>query len=150
MGSSYGIIKLDIYISYYETMKCIEDLENNLMKLNYHIMNSSLLLNAIKESNAEILEKYINNIIQETKFVIICVNKNILKSYSQVIETNALISNNFHDNKIIYLMLESDYTLDNSDIKYSSKHNNWYPFYDDNSRKETYNKLLNILSVNLL
>ena len=149
MGSSYGIIKLDIYLSYCESTKCIEDLENNLVMLKYNLMNSSVLLKAVKEQSGKILENYINSVIKETKIVIICVTKNIYKSYNQSIELNSLVSNNFDHNQIIYLIMESQFTPDNSYIKHVVK-DNWYPFYDDNTRIKTYEKLLNILSVNIL
>lgn len=149
MGSSCGIIKLDIYLSYCESVKCIEDLENNLVMLNYNVMNSSVLLNKVKEQPVETLQNYINSIIKETKIVIICATKNIYKSYNQSIELNSLVGNNFDHNKIIYLILESDFTPDNSYIKHLVK-DNWYPFYDDNTRNKTYEKLLNILSINIL
>jgi hypothetical protein len=144
MGNSCNLIKYDIYISYPEENENIILFENNLKLLNLSILNSSQLINNITLKN-DVLQKYIKTIIDnnDIQYIFICISKNICKTVSQIIETNEFITNELLDkNKIIYLMLDEDFTPLNSYITHSIKDNKWYPFYNKYYVEDSYNKIL--------
>jgi len=149
MGASSSIIiKIDIYISFCEKTENIVEYENKLKTYHNYILDSSLLINEIKEKfDSTKLDNIINYIISQTKFVIICVTKDIYKSFNQSLEMNSLISNNYNINKIIYLMFDIDFTPDNSYIKHVVN-KNWFPYYDEITREDSFSKILTILSQN--
>jgi hypothetical protein len=152
MGNSYSLIKYDIYISYPEEDKNITIFENNLKSLNLNVLNSSLLINNINLQK-ELLQKYIKSIINnnELQYIFVCVSKNIFNTFSQIIETNEFITNELIDNnKIIYLILDEDFTPLNSYIKHSIRNNKWYPFYNKTTIEDSYNKILEDLIYVLL
>lgn len=148
MGNSYSLINYDIYISYPEENENITIFENNLKSLNLSILNSSLLINNINLQK-DVLQKYIKSIINnnELQYIFVCVSKNICKTVSQIIETNEFSTNDLvDDNKIIYLILDEDFTPLNSYLKYSVRNNKWYPFYDKSTIEDSYNKILKDLT----
>lgn len=144
MGAAGSMLALDIYISFRQSNEYIEELELLFKQDNKRILNSSILLNTAKEIPSKILTQYIDNLIEHTKYVIICVTKEMYNSYYQTLEINTLLSNEFKKDNIIYLMLEADFTPENSFIKHVIKEN-WYPFYDKETRYNSYQKIKNII-----
>ena len=146
MGSASSILNIDIYISYPEKNKYIDFLENQLNTLNYNIVNSSLLKSSINEIASNEVSKYIKTIMEKTTFVIICLSKNTVKSYSQSFELNELIENlSFDKDKIIYLLMDSDYIpINNKSLEIYLKNKKWFPFYDEETCS---NYIDNILSI---
>ena len=139
-----NLIKYDIYISFSEENENITLFENNLKLLKFNILNSSLLINNIKLPT-DVLEQHVKSIINnnELQHIFICVSKNIYKSFSQIIETNEFIINELVDkDKIIYLILDEEFTPLNSYIEYLIGNKKWYPFYNKSTVEESYNKIL--------
>ena len=147
MGSASSILNIDIYISYPEKNKYIDFLENQLNTLNYNIVNSSLLKSSINEIASNEVSKYIKTIMEKTTFVIICLSKNTVKSYSQSFELNELIENlSFDKDKIIYLLMDSDYIpSNNKSLEIYLKNKKWFPFYDEETCSNYIDKILSIV-----
>jgi hypothetical protein len=148
MGATSSIVNFDIYISYPEKNEYIDFLENQLKSLNYNVINSSLLKNSINEEiTSSEIRKYMETIIEKTRFVIICLSKNSVKSYSQSFELNELIENTSLDkNKIIYLMIDDTYKLNNYNyIENYIKNKRWFAFYDEETSNNSIDKILSIV-----
>ena len=148
MGNSCSLIKYDIYISYPKENENINLFENNLKSFNLTTLNSSLLINNISLPN-HILENFIKNIINnnEIQYIFVFVSKKIHSTFSQILEMNEFIINDLVDkNKIIYLMLEEDFTPLNSYLTNSISINKWYPFYNKFTIEDSYNKIVKNLT----
>jgi hypothetical protein len=148
MGATSSIVNFDIYISYPEKNEYVDFMENQLKSLNYNVINSSLLKNSINEEiTSSEIRKYMETIIEKTRFVIICLSKNSVKSYSQSFELNELIENTSLDkNKIIYLMIDDTYKLNNYNyIENYIKNKRWFAFYDEETSNNSIDKILSIV-----
>ena len=143
MGSANSMVCIDVYISYPDKTKYIELLENNLKSLNYYVINSSIVKNSINEiPSSQEISKNINLLLEKTNFIIICLSNDSFKSYSQSFELNEIIENvNFDKNKIIYLILDEN----NENLENYIKNKRWYPFYDEESYKNSIDKILSIV-----
>ena len=81
------------------------------------------------------------NLIENTRFIIVCLSLKSLKSYTQSIETNKLLDYSFKDNnKVIYLITDPNYEplLLNS-IK---NNNNYFPYYDQETVNDSFEKII--------
>ena len=147
MGSASSMINIDVYISCPEKNKYIDLLENNLQSFNYNVLNSTLLKNSLSVISISEASKYIKTIIDKTKFILIYVSQNSLKSYSQSIELNELMDNNdFDKSKIIYLMGEGDYLPgNNKSLETYFVDKRWFPFYDDETTRDSIDKISSIV-----
>lgn len=144
MGNSCNFIKYNIYISFPEENENITLFENNLKSFNLNILNSSLLINNINLQK-DLLKEYIKTTINnnELQYIFVCVSKNFYKTFSQTIEMNEFITNDLVDkNKIIYLILEEDFTPLNSYLKHTIGTNKWYPFYSKSTSEASYSQIL--------
>jgi hypothetical protein len=99
-------------------------------------------------SNAEI-SNYMEMFIEKTKYIFVCISTKTTRSVTQIIEMNEIIDKfPIVEKKIIYLMIDQNYTPDtNKELKSITKKNDWYSLYDDNSLFETTNKLLEVLLI---
>jgi hypothetical protein len=150
MGAASSMLNIDVYISYSEKNKYIDFLENQLNSLNYNIVNSYVLTNSINEIDNSQVSKYIKMIIQKTNFVIICLSKNTVKSYSQSFELNELIelkeNQSFDKYKIIYLLIDSDYIpSNNKSLEIYLQNKRWFPFYNEETYTNSFDKILSIV-----
>jgi hypothetical protein len=148
MGATSSIVNFDIYISYPEKNEYVDFLENQLKSLNYNVINSSLLKNSINEEiNSSEIRKCMKTVFEKIRFVIICLSKNSVKSYTQSFELNEFVENTSFDiNKIIYLMIDDNYKVNN--YKYFENYiqnKRWFPFYDEETSSNSIDKILSIV-----
>jgi len=134
-SSSFSInTEFDIYLSYPEKNIYIESMIKTLQKKKLSFMDSSLVIqNKHEISNAEI-SKYMEMFIEKTKYIFVCISKKTTRSVTQIIEMNEIIDKfPIIENKIIYFMMDADYTPEtNIELKSITKKNKWYPLYFDN------------------
>jgi len=149
-SSSFSVnTEFDIYLSFPEKNIYIERMIETLQKQNLSIIESSLIIqNKHEITNAE-MSKYMEMFIEKTKYIIVCISTKTTKSVTQIIEMNEIIDKfPIVEKKIIYLMMDPDYTPEtNKELKSITKKNDWYSLYDDNSLFETTNKLLEVLLI---
>jgi len=149
-SSSFSVnTEFDIYLSFPEKNIYIERMIETLQKQNLSIIESSLIIqNKHEITNAE-MSKYMEMFIEKTKYIIVCISTKTTKSVTQIIEMNEIIDKfPIVEKKIIYLIMDPDYTPDtNKELKSITKKNDWYSLYDDNSLFETTNKLLEVLLI---
>jgi hypothetical protein len=86
-------------------------------------------------------------LIEKTKYAFICISKETIKSVTQIIEMNEIMDKYpTLENKIIYFMMDTDYTpITNEELKSIIKKNLWYPVYDEDSLLYTTSKILTLL-----
>jgi hypothetical protein len=150
MGASSSILtnsEFDIYLSYPDKTEYIERMLDTLQNMQFTIINSSSMIQSRKDlSNTEI-SKYMETFIEKSKFIFICISKETIKSMTQIMEMNKIM-NKYPtlQNKIIYFMMDTDYTpITNTELNSIIKQNIWYPIYDEDSLLYTTNKLLTLL-----
>jgi hypothetical protein len=149
MGASSSIVNIDvysIYISFPKENCYIENIKNNFKTLNYSILDTSMVVTSLKDLPLTDISKYIEKIIEKTKYIFICISPDTIRSVTQTIEMNEL-NNLFLDNKqIIYLMTDDNYTpLTNTELKSIIKENKWFPLYNDETFFHTNNELMTLL-----
>jgi hypothetical protein len=129
--SSIGdILSNNIYISCLENDVNAEMLYNKLIKLGYNTIKCD-----IKSKNTsldvETFSETITKIISESSYIIICLRKDTLRSFNQVIELNHILDSS---KNILYVMTDENYMPSNT--KYLNgiiKDKLWLPAYDDNT-----------------
>jgi len=150
-SSSFTIdATLDIYLSY-STNKTeyLERMIQTLQKLNFRIMDSSTFQGIQSRndfSNSEI-SKYMEDFIDKTKCLFICISKETIKSVTQIMEMNEIMDKyQMVQYKILYFMIDADYTpITNTELKSIVQKNAWYPLYDEETLLDTTNKVLTFL-----
>jgi hypothetical protein len=150
MGASSSLLtnaELDIYISYPNKTEYMERMMDTLQKMDFVIMDSSLMIQSRKDYSISEISKYMEIFIEKTKFIFICFSKETIKSVTQIMEMNEIIDKYPRfQTKIIYFMMDSDYTpITNAELKSIVTKHVWYPIYDENSLFDTTNKLLTLL-----
>lgn len=150
MGASSSLLtnaELDIYISYPNKTEYMERMMDTLQKMNFVIMDSSLMIQSRKDYSISEISKYMEIFIEKTKFIFICFSKETIKSVTQIMEMNEIIDKYpMFQTKIIYFMMDSDYTpITNAELKSIVTKHVWYPIYDENSLFDTTNKILTLL-----
>ena len=149
MGASSSInkdIKCDIYISYVNETPNLNNLIYSLKLLDYQIIDSSIIKNSLLEIPNIQLSHYVEKILENSKYIFICLSSKSFQSYSQTIETNELTTKLIISSKIIYLFTEAHFTLDtNPELKGIIKQNKWFPLYDEITTSQTCGKILTIL-----
>jgi hypothetical protein len=150
MGASSSLLttaELDIYISYPNKTEYMERMMDILQKMNFVIMDSSLMIQSRKDYSIGEISKYMEIFIEKTKFIFICFSKETIKSVTQIMEMNEIIDKYPRfQTKIIYFMMDSDYTpITNAELKSIVTKHVWYPIYDENSLFDTTNKILTLL-----
>jgi len=147
MGASSSLIinpELDIYLFYPNKTEFIEKLIHTLQKMSFILVDSSLMIQSKKEISISEIPKYMELFMEKTKFIFVCISSNTIKTVTQIIEMNEIMDKYpILEKKIIYLMMESNYTpITDDGIKDIVKQNLWYPIYDEDSLFYTTNKLL--------
>ena len=153
MGASSSFItdaEIDIYLSYPNKTEYMERMMDTLQNMNFKVMDSSLMIQSRKDFSTSEISKYMEEFIEKTKFIFICISKETIKSVTQIMEMNEIMDKYpTLQNKIIYFMMDTDYTpITNVELKSIVKQNVWYPIYDEDSLFYTTNKLLTILMNN--
>jgi hypothetical protein len=153
MGSSSSLLMtanldLDIYLSYANAKtEYLEKMMTTIQNLNFKLLDSSLMIQSRTDfSNSEIF-KYMEEFIDKTKFIFICISKETIKSITQIMEMNAILDKiPTVQSKIIYFMTDADYTpITNTELNSIVPENTWYPIYDEETLLDTSNKVLTIL-----
>ena len=153
MGASSSLLtnaELDIYISYPNKTEYIERMMDTLQKMDFIIMDSSLMIQSRKDFSTSEISKYMEIFIEKTKFIFICVSKDTIKSVTQIMEMNEIMDKYpTFQTKIMHFMMDSDYTpITNVELKSIVKKNVWYPIYDEDSLLDTTNQILTLLMNN--
>jgi hypothetical protein len=150
MGASTSFltnVEVDVYISYPEKTEYIERMTDTLQNMNFSIIESSVMIQSRKDLSPSEISKYLEVFIEKTKFIFVCVSTKTIKTVTQIMEMNEIMDKYpTLENKIIYFMMDPDYTpITNKELKSIVKKNLWYPIYDDDSLFYTTNKLLTLL-----
>jgi hypothetical protein len=151
MGASSSLLttnpKLDIYISYPNKTEFMEIMVDTLKKLDYVIMDSSLMIQSRTDLSTSEISKYMEIFIENTKFIFICISKETIKSITQIMEMNSIIDKYpTFQTKMVYFMMDSDYTpITNVELISIVKENVWYPIYDKDSLFNTTNEIITLL-----
>lgn len=150
MGASSSFItdtKIDIYISYPSKTEYIERMIEILENMKFKVIDSSLMIKSRIDFSISEIRKYMEELIEKTEFIFICISKETIKSVTQVIEMNEIMDRYpTLQNKIVYFMIDTDYTpITNDELKTIVKKNVWYPIYDEDSLFYTTNKILTLL-----
>jgi len=152
MGASSSIndsLLLDVYVSYNEQNYYVDTLIQNIVLLNYKIMNSSIITSSMKDLPISEITKYVEIIMVKTKYIFICISPQTIRSITQTIEMNEMNINDLNS-KLIYLMVDSNYTPDtNKEINSIIKKNKWFALYDDETLFQTNNKIITLLLNNI-
>jgi len=153
MGASSSFItdtEIDIYLSYPNKTEFMERMMETLQNMNFKVIDSSLMIQSRKDFSISEISKYMQAFIEKTKYIFICISKETIKSVTQIIEMNEIIDKfPTIQNKIIYFMMDSDYTpITNEELISIIKQNVWYPIYDEDSLLYTTHKILNLLMNN--
>ena len=150
MGASSSFIihaDLDIYLSYSNRSEYLERMIHTLQNLNFRIMDSSLMIQSRTDfSNSEI-SKHMEEFIENTKFIFICISKETIKSVTQIMEMNEIMDKYPNiQHKLVYFMTDVDYTpITNIELKSIVQNKKWYPVYDEDTLFDTTNEVLTIL-----
>ena len=152
MGSSTSVntrksFPNHIYISFNsfnDDNENIKILISELQKLNYNIINSEII-NPLDEYSNIANINFIEEIIEKSLHIIICISKNTMRSMNQNIEINkALISNK----NLIYMMLDKEFTpLNEAGLNIFIQTNKWFPFYDIDTVTSSIKDINKILKV---
>jgi len=151
-SSSFTIdAELDIYLSYPNKTEYMERMMETLQNMNFKMMDSSLMIQSRTDFSISEISKYMEEFIEKTKFIFICISKETIKSVTQIMEMNEIMDKYpTVQNKIIYFMMDKDYTpITNVELTSIVKKNVWYPIYDEDSLFYTTNKLLTLLMKNV-
>jgi hypothetical protein len=128
----------NIYISYDSSNKeniYIKKLIEELEKINFNVQktDNNILINQSLDYSDKI--EMINNVINNSLYVLVCITNNSVKSFIQSIEINSVLESN---RKIIYIMTNKNYTpLTNKSLYSIIQNNKWYSLYDNQTFDET-------------
>jgi hypothetical protein len=150
MGASSSFMidaELDIYLSYPNKTEYLERMMETLQNMHFKVIDSSLMIQSRTDLSISEISKYMQELIEKTKYVFICISKETIKSVTQIIEMNEIMDKYpTLENKIIYFMMDTDYTpITNEELKSIIKKNLWYPVYDEDSLLYTTSKILTLL-----
>ena len=150
MGASSSLLttaELDVYISYANKTEYIERILETLQNMNFKIMDSSLMIQSRKDLSVSEISKYMEVFIENTKYIFICISKETIRSITQIMELNEIMNKfPFIQNKIIYFMMDSDYTpITNVELNRIVKQNVWHPIYDEDTLLSTTSIILTLL-----
>jgi len=153
MGASSSFItdaEIDIYLSYPNKTEFMERMMETLQNMNFKVIDSSLMIQSRKDFSISEISKCMQEFIEKTKYIFICISKETIKSVTQIIEMNEIMDKvPTLQNKMIYFMMDSDYTpITNEELKSIVKQNVWYPIYDEDSLLYTTHKILTLLMNN--
>jgi hypothetical protein len=146
MNFELNNFSLDIYLSYPELNENILLLFNVILNNNINIINKSFFINNTKEINAEEIEYILYKLINNSKYIFICLSQYSIKNFSQILELNEIERNKKSNNKkkIIYLLLEIPKENSLLEFVISDKEidKELFPLYNKITTNETIQKLL--------
>jgi aryl-alcohol dehydrogenase-like predicted oxidoreductase len=150
MGASSSLltnIDLDIYLSYPNKTEHVEKMMETLQNMDFKVIESSVMIQSRNEFSIAEISKHMETLIEKTKYIFICISKETIKSVTQIMEMNEIMDKySYLQNKIIYIMMDQDYTpITNIELKSIVNNHVWYPIYDEDSLFYTTNKLLTLL-----
>jgi len=122
MGASSSFladVELDIYLSYSNKTEHMGKLMDTLQNMNFKIIDSSIMIQSRTNFTTSEISKHMETFIEKTKYVFICISKETIRSVTQIMEMNEIM-NKYPtlQNKIIYFMMDSDYTpITNTELK---------------------------------
>ena len=153
MGASSSFMidaGFDIYLSYPKKTEYMEKMMETLYRMNFQVIDSSMMIQSRPDISPEDFPTYMELFINKTKFIFICISKETVNSVNQTKEIHEImVKYPILKNKIIYFMMDSDYTpITNMELKNKVKQNVWYPIYDEESLFYTSGKLLTFLMNN--
>lgn len=140
MGASQSIIaeytnQNCIYIPTIISNNYVDDFLDNLLKSNVNIINSKLGLHTF---TADEINNYLEFILTKSKLIILLVSPQLMELYTKSFEINSIDSHSINNN-IIYLMIDENFTPENSTfVNRYVGNNKWYPLYS----QENVEKLL--------
>jgi hypothetical protein len=133
MGAASSISANDrstIYISYNDSMRedYLRNISIELANLGYAVMTSKMS-QLCEKGNTEHLSEYLEQVISNTKYLIVCISQDTIKSFAQTIELNTALD---YREKIIFLTTEADSSpFKNPMIKAIIQNSPWHRCYDD-------------------
>jgi uncharacterized protein (DUF2344 family) len=134
MGASNGIINgnTSIYISYslqYKDNLYLQELQKNMIEQKINVFNSENTYDLLQHLDGNLITESIKNILDKTRYFIICVTKKTISSYHQAIEINNSIE---YNKEILYLITDKLFTPENNIFVNSLvKNKKWLLFYND-------------------
>jgi hypothetical protein len=141
--SSVGdILSNNIYISCLDNDINAKLLYDKLIKLGYNTIKCDI---KSKNTNLNVVtfSETITKIISESSYIIICLRKDTLRSFNQVIELNHILDSS---KNILYAMTDEAYTpLNTKYLNGIIKNKLWYPAYDDNTINILLDKMNSLL-----
>lgn len=145
MGASNSFMKkLDIYLSFPEENEFVIGLKRKLLDLNYSICDTSIVKKSLETLTTAEISKHMETLIENTRFIIICVSLKSLTSFTQSIEMNNLLDNSFDDNnKVIYLIMDENYPC--VLINKHMEKNDCFLYYDQETISESFEKINEML-----
>jgi len=144
MGAYSSFLKFDIYLSFPEENEFVIGLKRKLLDLNYNICDTSIMKKSLETLSTPEISEHMESLIENTRFIIVCVSLKSLTSFTQSIETNKLLDNSFNNNdKVIYLIMDENYpsVLLN---KHMEK-NDCFLYYDQETISECFEKMMKII-----
>ena len=145
MGASNSFMKkLDIYLSFPEENEFVIGLKRKLLDLNYSICDTSIVKKSLETLTTAEISKHMETLIENTRFIIVCVSLKSLKSFTQSIEMDKLLDNSFEDNnKVIYLIMDENYPC--VLINKHMEKNDCFLYYDQETISESFEKIIEML-----
>jgi hypothetical protein len=136
--------KLDIYLSFPEENEFVIGLKRKLLDLNYSICDTSIVKKSLETLTTAEISKHMETLIENTRFIIVCVSLKSLKSFTQSIEMDKLLDNSFEDNnKVIYLIMDENYPC--VLINKHMEKNDCFLYYDQETISESFEKIIEML-----
>ena len=121
-------LKDNVYISYDENDRCGEIIHDELIRMGLNILQGRGVMNG---NEIESFTNLVDNIMNTSTCVIICISEKTVCSFYQAIEINSAMENN---KQIIYIMTDANFTpLNKPYLNGLVKTNSWMPAYDDNT-----------------
>lgn len=146
MGATSSIIDIlsnNIYISCLDNDINAEILYNNLIKLGYNTIKCDIK-SKDTSLNVETFSETITKIISESSYIIICLRKDTLRSFNQVIELNRILDSS---KNILYVMTDESFTPSNTkSLNGIIKDKLWLPAYDENTINIALDKINSLLN----
>ena len=145
MGASNSFLqKIDIYLSFPEENEFVIGLKRKLLDLNYNLCDTSIVKKSFENLSIQEINKYMETLIENTRFIIVCVSLKSLTSFTQSIEMNKLLDNSFEkNNKVIYLIMDENYPC--VLINKHMEKNDCFLYYDQETISESFEKIIEIL-----
>lgn len=138
------------YISYAKGDVCGETIYDELLRLNFNMIQGQGILDAegFKDNqNNESFTTLVEGIMKDSIYIIICISKKTTASYHQAIEMNAALDSK---KMIVYVMTDKDYTPQNTHYLYGVvKRNVWLPGYNETTIEMSLKTLASMCDISI-